>query len=126
MPSNVLSAAGIGDRNILLEEEFERALRLTAWLRGCLESEMAGAVGTREQACVDDKTVRKYTEVVKSLNSLAETKIRLERHAKEKSRGGLTPEQELGAVRQYVRALPAREREKFFAEELAFHRSSTP
>jgi len=126
MSKNVLSAAGIGDRNVLLETEFERVMRLTSWLRECLEKEMAGALGTREQFCVDDKTLRKWKDLVACLNSLAETKIRLEKHAKDRSRGGLTPEQELATVRAYVRALPPEARGGFLVAEAAFHRSSTP
>ncbi len=121
---NVLSAAGIGDRNIRLDDEFERTMRLCSWLRGTLEGEFNAALGTREQKGTDAATVKKLTDVVRCLKDLADTKIRLEKHAKDPARP-MTPEREEAIARQAIRSWDPARRRAFLDAENEFHREST-
>lgn len=121
----VLSAVGLGDRNIKIGEEFERLLRITAWMRECLESEMASGFGTAGKSGVDDRTLKKWEALVKAFDTLAYAKARVDKHAKDSTKA-MTPERELEVVRQYIRAMDHAARGRFLEGEQEWHGLNEP
>lgn len=109
----------MGDRDIRVSDEYERLMRMTAWLRECFEGEVNGALGTREQISIDDKTVRKWKELCACYEKLVDAKVKLDKHEKELEKRKLTPEQELEACRQLVRSMAREDRTAFLQAELA-------
>lgn len=117
----VLAANGIGDRQIRVEEECERLLRLTSWMRECLEGELAGDMGTRERHGIDKATVEKWKALTTAFSTLTEAKIRLDKAAKQLAESKMTAEQETDVIRQWVRSRSPEDRIKFLEAELAWH-----
>lgn len=119
----VLSATGMGNKAIRIADEVERTIRLVSWLRVCIETSMGSALGTREQKGVDNASLKQLKEVVTMLNHLSEAKVRLDKSAKQMAEE-MTHEEELEAVRAFVRALEPTERLSFIGDEMAWHNAS--
>lgn len=102
---------------IRIADEVQKNLNIAAWLRECLENQMQEAVGTREKKGVDTKTTQAWRDVVKALEALADCKIRLDKNAKQMAET-MTPEEELNAVRAYIRSLDPAVANDFLHNEL--------
>jgi hypothetical protein len=121
-----LAAAGLGSRNVKLADEFEHAFRSLAWMRECLEQELAYDLKKSDgQHVIDNATLSKWSSFVKTLDVLAAAKVRYDKNAQAHA-DSMTPAEELEAVRSYVRALEPRLRLKFLEEEAAWHGENVP
>jgi len=107
---------------IRIADEVQANLNLAAWLRECLENQMGAAMGTREKIGVDTKTVQSWRDVVKAIEALTACKIKLDVNAK-KMAETMTPDEEMLAVRAYVRSLEPGIRGTFLRNELLWHDS---
>lgn len=107
---------------VRIADEVNANLNLAAWLRECLENQMGAAVGTREKIGVDNKTVQSWRDVVKAIEALTACKIKLDINSK-KMAESMTPEEELAAVKAYIRAMEPGLRGAFLRNELVWHES---
>lgn len=126
--SVVLSVAGIGSKAIRVGEEFDRLLRITAWLRECLEAELAAeaSLAKDKPAKIGQGILDKWSSLVTQFDKLTGSKVRLDKSAKALVEE-MTPDEELEAVRAYVRSLEPKKREKFLRAESEYHAlSMTP
>lgn len=124
----VLSAAGLGGKAIRATEEVERLLRMTAWLRECLEVELAAeaSLAKDKPAKIGGAVLDKWTQLVTAFDKLSNAMVRLEKAAKQIA-DDMTPEQEMEAVRAFIRALDPVKRRNFLAKETAYDvKQSTP
>lgn len=119
--SVVLSAAGIGSKAIRCAEEVERLLRITAWLRECLEAELSVHTATTsgKPAVVGGGVLDKWSQLVSAFDKLASAKVRLDK-ASAALADAMTPEEELEAVRAFIRAMDSTKRKNFLAKEVEF------
>ncbi len=105
-----------------IADEVQKNLNIAAWLRECLENEMNEAVGTAGRKGVDPKTILKWRDVVKAMEALTVCKIKLDTSAK-KMAENMSPEEELEAVRSYVRSLEASIAYQFLKAEMEWRDS---
>lgn len=110
---------------IRIADEVQALLNTTAWLRSALENELGaafgvGADGKPPKNGIDAKTVQKFRDVVKAFEALTVCKIKLDANSK-KMAETMTPEEELAAVRAYVRSLDGTTRSQFLHNELRWH-----
>jgi hypothetical protein len=124
MTKTVLTAVGIGDRDVRIEQEVERLLRMTSWLRECFEGEVSAALGTREKHSIDAKTITKWKELCACFNSLADAKVRLDKASKSLADAKMSPEQTESVVRSYIRSLAPGPRLIFLTEEVSWHQTN--
>lgn len=119
--SVVLSAAGIGSKAIRIAEEVDRLLRMTAWLRECLEAELAAEASLAKDrpAAIGQGVLNKWTSLVTQFEKLTAAKIRLDKSAKELS-DKMTPHEEIEAVRAYIRSMEPLKRRNFLTKEVEF------
>lgn len=113
---------------IRIADEVQANLNLAAWLRVSLENEMGaqfgvGKDGSPPKCGVDGKVVQKWRDVVKAFEALTACKVKLDTSAK-KLAETMTPEEELAAVRAYVRSLEGVQRGTFLRTEAAWHEAS--
>lgn len=110
---------------VRIADEIQRNLNLAAWLREALENELDASPLTKNgppRAGIDAKTVTKWRDVVKVIEALTACKIRLDASAK-KMAEAMSPEEELEAVRSYVRSLEPSVAREFLKGELAWRDS---
>lgn len=105
---------------VRIADELQANINLAKWLRECLENQMGAAYGTREKQGVDSKTVQQWRDVVKAIEALTACKIKLDKSAKQMAEQ-MTPEEELLAVRAYIRSLDSTTRSQFIHNELRWH-----
>ena len=105
---------------VRIADEVQANIQIANWLRECLERQMEDAVGTKSRTGVDNKTVQAWRDVVKALEALADTKIRLDKNAKTMAEQ-MSPEEELQAVRAYIRSLDPTTRSQFLTNEQRWH-----
>lgn len=110
-----------------IADEVQKNLNLAAWLREALENELGASYGVGKNGeppkCgVDAKGVQKWRDVVKAMEALTVCKIKLDQNSK-KMAETMTPEEELEAVRAYVRSLEKSVGIDFLRKELAWHES---
>lgn len=105
---------------VRIADEIQANLNLARWLRECLENAMGAAVGTANKLGVDNKTVQSWRDVVKAMEALTACKIKLDKNAKQMAEQ-MTPEEELEAVRSYIRSLDNEARGQFLTNEQRWH-----
>lgn len=120
MSNVVLSALGLGSKAIRISEEVERLLRMTAWIRQCLETELASGLGTATQKGIDSKTLTKWKDVVTSFKQLAEAKVQLDKNSKALA-DAMSEEDEQKAVEAYVKAMEPKKRENWLRRMSEWH-----
>lgn len=97
---------------------------MTAWLRECLETELASGLGTATQKGIDSKTLEKWQKLVASFKQLAEAKVQLDKSAKVLA-DAMTEDDEEKAVRAYLRSLDPKRAAKLLREESEYNALST-
>lgn len=117
MSNVVLSSMGLGSKAIRMNEEVERLLRMTAWLRECLEADLASALGTATKKGVDSKTMTQWKELCATFKQLAEAKVLLDKNAKVLA-DAMSPEDELAAVESFIRAMEPKAADKFLQRQM--------
>lgn len=105
---------------IAIADEVQANLNLAKWLRECLEHSMGAAIGTVNKLGVDKGTVQSWRDVVKAIEALTACKIKLDKNAKQMAEK-MSPEDELDAVRAYVRSLDNETRTQFLHNELRWN-----
>jgi hypothetical protein len=110
---------------VRIADEVQKNLNIAAWLRESLENGMGASFGVGKNGeapkCgVDTKLVQAWRDVVKAMEALTACKIKLDKNAKTMAEQ-MTPDQELEAVRDYVRALEPSVRGLFLRGELEWH-----
>lgn len=95
---------------------------MTAWLRECLEAELAAetAAANGKAAMVGGRVLDKWTQLVGAFDKLASAKVRLDKSSKALA-DSMTPEEETEAVRAYIRSLDPRKRQAFLEKETEYH-----
>lgn len=110
---------------VRIADEVQANLNLAAWLRTALENELNASPLTRNgppAAGIDAKTVQKWRDVVKAMEALTACKIKLDQNAK-KMAETMTPEEEMEAVRAYIRSLESQVAKDFLRGELKWQES---
>lgn len=113
---------------VRIADELQKSVNLAAWLREAVENELNAAFGVGKSGeppkCgVDGKSVQKFRDVVKALEALVACKVKLDTSAK-KLAENMSPEEELAAVRAYVRSLEPSLRGAFLRSEQQWHDSA--
>lgn len=109
---------------VRIADEVQANLNIAKWLRESLENEMnsqfgVGKNGEPPKCGVNPKVVAAWRDVVKAMEALADCKIKLDKNAKVMAEA-MTPEQELEAVRSYIRSLEPSVSRDFLRKELAW------
>lgn len=93
-----------------LVDELQANINIAAWMRDALQNEMNDqfgvdkATGAPPKVGIDHKLVKTWRDVVAALEALTAAKIKLDASAK-KMAESMTAEEELAAVRAYLRSL---------------------
>lgn len=112
---------------VRIADEVQCCLNTASWLRTALENELNAAFGVGKngeppKTGIDGKSVQKFRDVVKAVEALADTHIRLQKNAKQMAEQ-MTPDEELEAVRAYIRSLEKSVATKLLTEELKWQDS---
>jgi hypothetical protein len=112
---------------VRIADELQRSINLASWLRESIENELnasfgVGKNGEPPKCGVDVKAVQKFRDVVKALEAITACKIKLDANAK-KMAEAMSPEEELAAVKAYIRSLEPGLRGAFLRGELTWHSS---
>lgn len=110
---------------VRIADEVQANLNIAAWLRESLENLMGaqfgvGKSGEPPKCGVDPKLVQAWRDVVKAMEAMTNCKIKLDKNAKVMAEE-MTAEDELKAVREYIRSLDKGIRGVFIREELEWH-----
>lgn len=113
---------------VRIADEVQANLNLAKWLREACENEMGAQYGVAKDGSapkcgVDGKVVQKWRDVVKAFEALTTCKVKLDTSAK-KLAETMSPEEELAAVRAYVRSLEPALRGAFLRSEAQWHEVS--
>jgi hypothetical protein len=113
---------------VRIADEVQKNLNIAAWLREALENELGASFGVGKDGSppkcgVDNKAVQKWRDVVKEMEALTVAKIRLDKNAKQMA-DQMSPEEELEAVRSYIRSLEPTLRSEFLRKEKQWHDDS--
>lgn len=104
---------------VTLEGELDRMIKLVALQRETIEKTLLGGFAYK-QDFVDEKGIRALKDLTAAYNSLTDSKVRLEKTAKDRA-ARMTPEEEKEAVATYVKALPHLERAAFIKRLVKYH-----
>lgn len=105
---------------IRIADELQANVNIASHLRECLENQMSEGLGTRTKTGTDKHTIQMWRDVVKAMADLTTCQVKLQRNAKLMAEK-MTPEEELDAVRAYLRALPNDQRALFLLNEQRWH-----
>ncbi len=117
--TTVLTAAGLGDRAVRIGDEVDRLLRIVSALRQVVEAEVNANLSGPNPGIMKG-TLTQVKDLTSAMNSLVDSKIRLDKTAKQLAEN-MTPDDEEAAVRTWVRALDPKKRVSFLQGELAWH-----
>lgn len=93
----------IKDLVVRLETELDNLIKMFAWARETLETEMLSGL-TPGKHGLHESLVKKLKELTIGMNSVVESKIKYDR-AKRAMAKDMTPEEEMAAVIEYICAL---------------------
>lgn len=99
-------------------DEIDRVLRILSAMRECIEADLNHGLNLKEPG-IPKGTLTQLKEISSIFNSLCDAKVRLDKTAKQLAES-MSAEEELAAVRAYIRALEPRQRQKFLEEEQAW------
>lgn len=94
-----------------LRTEIEKMTRLVVWSRECLEKELTGGLGYRQDS-MGKGTARDLQALTTSLEKLTGIKIKYDTHLKNEA-DNLTPEEERAALVEFFAGLPVKDRRNF-------------
>lgn len=104
---------------IRLEDELEAMIKLAAMQREALKNEMFSGMAYKQQAA-DAKGIKALKDLTAAYNSLTDSKVRLDKTAKERA-AKMTPDEEREAVVTYIKSLPATERTQLLRRLSGWH-----
>lgn len=104
---------------VRLEDELERMIKLVSMQRTALENQLFGGLAYKQQAA-DASGIRMLKDLTAAYNSLTDSKVRLEKTAKDRA-SKMTPDEEKEAVITYLKALPAGERTSLIQRVVIWH-----
>lgn len=104
---------------VRLEDELDRMIKLVSMQRRALENEMFSGMAYKEMA-VQEKGVKVLKDLTAACNSLTDSKVRLEKTAKDRA-AKMTPEEEQQAVLVYLKSVTNADRAALLKKIIAYH-----
>ena len=122
MSSLALTSAGLGDRAVRIGDEVDRLLRIVSALRQVVEGEVSQNLSGPNPGIMKG-TLTQLRDLTSCMNSLVDSKIRLDKTAKSLAEA-MTPEDEEKAVRSWVRSLDPKKSIAFLNGELEWRQTN--
>lgn len=104
---------------VRLEDELQNMVKLVAMQLDTLKKSITGGFAYKQEA-ISLSDLKALKELTAAMNSLTDSKIRLDKTAKDRAEK-MTPEEERAAVYAYLRALPHTDRGEFLRQALIYH-----
>ena len=109
---------------VRLQDELDAMIKMTAHQRRSLEDEMLRLYQGHKEEYSDPKILAKLNALVKTADLLVSAKIRLDKSLKQLA-DVMTPEEELAAVKTYIKSLEPKVRVNLLMGLLEWHRKKT-
>lgn len=106
---------------VRLQDELDAMIKMTAHQRKSLEHEMLHTYDGHKKEYADPKILAKLNSLSKTADLLVTAKIRLDKSLRQMAEN-MTPEEELEAVRTYIKSLEPKPRVNLLTSLLEWHR----